>query len=142
MNKRVGFSADYTFDSGTDTLRQAERVKAPEMRVLDSILFENYQILDGPGSYGFDIAGEKKIADKLTIVAGFAHIDARLLNGDRFPQGNRLHLTSTYKLSPEFSINAALTQGVGPIIPTLPRTRFDLVFSYNILESLKRTKLF
>ena len=34
LNKRISFSADYTFESGMDTLRQAVRAKVPETRFL------------------------------------------------------------------------------------------------------------
>lgn len=141
VNKRVGFSADYTFDRGTDTLREAIKIKTPEIRIADSITFENYQRFDGPGRYGFNLFGEKKINDKFSVNGGFVRIDAVLLNGDRFPRGNRLHTTATYKPRPDISIAAAVTQGVGPILPTLPRTRLDIVFTYNILQALRDHKL-
>ena len=141
VNKRVGFSADYTFDNGSDTFRQAVRVKTPETRFVDLIVFENYQRFDGPGRYGFNVFGERKIGKKLTLDAGFARIDGRLLNGDRYPQGNLFHAGGAYKISPEFSVSSFIVHGVGPMIPTLPRTRFELIFSYNILGTLRRHKL-
>lgn len=141
VNKRVAFSADYTFDSGSDTLRQAVKIKAPETRVVDMVGFENYQRFDGPGRYGFNLFGEKKIGKKFTLTGGFARIDGRLLNGDRYPQGNLLHAQGVYRLTPEFSFSSVIIQGVGPMLPNLSRTRFELIFTYNILETLRRHKL-
>ncbi|MEP7213788.1 MAG: hypothetical protein ABI791_11960 [Acidobacteriota bacterium] len=141
VNKRVGFSADYTFESGSDTFRQAVKIKTSETHFVDHVVFENYQRFDGPGKYGFNVFGERKVGKKLTLDAGFARIDGRLLNGDRFPQGNLFHATATYKFSPEFSLSTFIIHGAGPMAPTLPRTRFELIFSYNLLETLRRHKL-
>ena len=74
--------------------------------------------------------------------AGFADIHIKALNGDRFPPGKRIYFNGVLKFSPEFSLITQFTEGVGFIAPTVPRTRVDVILSYNILESLKRTKLF
>ena len=142
VNKRVSFSADYTFESGRDTLHQAVKVKFPKSPVLDSVLFENYQRLDPDPGYGFNMMGDKVIGKKLTLTGGFAHIDRSILNGDRYPRGNRLHFSGAYKFNPEFTISSVIIQGVGPLAaPTTVRTRYELLFSYNILESLRRLKV-
>ena len=114
LNKRISFSADYTFESGMDTLRQAVRAKVPETRFLDNILFENYQRLD-PSRLWIQLQGDKKFFKRLTLTGGFADIDRPMLNGDRFPPGNRFHLTGVYTLSPEFSLTAWVIEGVGPL---------------------------
>lgn len=142
VNKQVSFSADYTFESGRDTLHQAVKVKFPKSPVLDSVLFENYQRIDPDPGYGFNIMGEKVIRKKLTLGGGFAHIDRSILNGDRYPRGNRLHFSAAYKFNPEFTISSVIIQGVGPLAsPTTVRTRYELIFSYNILETLRRLKV-
>src|SRR5438034_874925 len=58
--ERILLSADYTFQSGTDTFREAVRVQVQELRFVDVFHFENYQVAStGPG-YGFAAYGEKK----------------------------------------------------------------------------------
>jgi len=141
VNKRFAFSADYTHDSGTDTLRQAVRIMTPGTRLIDRVVFENYQRFNGPGRYGFNLFGERKLSSKVALNAGIAHIDAVMLNGDRFPKGTRMHATATYKPRAELTVTAAFTQGLGPAAPALPRTRFEIIFSYNILETLRRHRL-
>lgn len=142
VNKRVSFSADYTFEAGRDTLHQAVKVKFAKAPVLDNVLFENYQRLDPDPGYGFNLMGEKVIRKKLTLTGGFAHIDRSILNGDRYPRGNRLHFNAAYKLNPEFMISSVIIQGVGPLAaPTTVRTRYELLFTYNILETLRRLKV-
>lgn len=141
VNKRIAFSADYTFESGIDTLRQGVKIKTPEIRIADWILFEDYERVSRGGGYGFNIMAEKKFGKRFTLDAGFARIDRQFLNGDRFPKGNRLHVTGVLNLSREFALTAAFTQGLGPVDSRLPRTRLDVVLTYNILETLRSKKL-
>ena len=63
--KRVGtrlrLSADYTSDSGADTLRQAITIRIPEIRVADSLHFEQYERPGRQSGYGFSAYGERKL---------------------------------------------------------------------------------
>jgi hypothetical protein len=138
----VSISADYTYEAGRDILRQAIRFKPPKGKPLDTILFENYEQLSPEVGYGFNIFGDKQFWKRLTIGGGFARIDRPLLNGDRFPQGNRLYMTSNLRISREFSVSTALIHGVGDLpAASTPRTRLDIILTYNILESLRRHKV-
>jgi hypothetical protein len=92
LNDRIGFSADYTWLSGTDTLREALIVKTRELKVIDSVRFEAYERLNaitfpggswpyGPvaplpvsGGSGFSVALNEKIG-KLSGDLGYADID-------------------------------------------------------------------
>jgi hypothetical protein len=143
VNKIVSFSADYTFISGQDTLHQALRFKLPKGKIVDTFLFENYERLDPDKSYGMNVFAEKALTKKLTISGGFADVHIPGFNGDRFPPGKRVYFNGVYKFTREFSLTTQLTQGVGTISPiVLPRTRVDVILSYNFLETLRRTKYF
>jgi hypothetical protein len=143
VNKRVGFSADYTFEDGRDTLHQAANVKTPELHIVDRVLFENYQRIDPDPGYGFALFADKKLHDRFTLGGGFARIDRPMLNADRFPPGKRFHLNSTLKLSRELSLNTALIHAVGSLPATsTPRTRLDIILTYNFLETLRRIKTY
>jgi hypothetical protein len=142
LGKRISFSADYTFEAGTDTLRQAVRVKVPETRIFDNVLFENYERLGPDAGCGFNFLGDKKIGKRLTLTGGFVRIDRPMLNGDKYPRGNRLHLAGVYNLSKEFSVTAWIVQGVGPLPGSAARTRVDVIFNYNILQTLRRAHIF
>ena len=142
INKNVSFSADYTFEAGRDTFRQAVKFSVPGFRALDSMRFENYQRVDPDKGYGFAITGEKTLRKKLNLNGGFAHIDTLMFNGDRYPRGNRIFAGWNLKMIPELSFGGFWVQGIGPLpTPTTPRTRFELILTYNVLESLKRLKL-
>src|SRR5262249_47370100 len=75
VNDRVSWSADYTFESGVDTLREAVKVRTPELRLLDAVLFENYQRLGRSSGYGFNAYGEKRFSKNFSLGVGFASID-------------------------------------------------------------------
>ena len=143
INKRASFSADYTFDSGTDMLRQAVKVNVPELKVVDSFRFENYERLDPRPGYGFGLTGEKKVTPKLSFIGGVTKISHAILNGDRYQRGTRLYLGGTYKITREFSIFPIIIQAVGPLAaPSIPRTRFEIIAAYNILEALHHYRIF
>ena len=142
VNKYVSFSADYTFETGKDTLHQAIKFKLPKSKPLDMILFENYQRVDPDTGYGFALYGEKALYKRYTLGAGFARIDKPSLNADRFPPGKRLFINSVLKISREFTLTGFVIQGVGSLpSPTSNRTRFDVILNYNFLETLKRLKV-
>jgi len=143
INKRVSFSADYTFDSGTDTLRQAVKVNVPELKLVDFLRFENYQRLDPNPGYGFGLTGEKKWTKRLSSIGGISKISHTLLNGDRYPRGTRVYFHTAYKITPELSVGPVIIQAIGQLdSPSLPRTRFELIASYNILEALRHHRIF
>jgi len=143
VSKRVGFSADYTFEGGTDTFRQAVRVSAPEAKVFDILHFENYQRVDPEKGYGFSLWGEKVIRKKLNLSGGFARIDTTMFNADRFPRGNRFFIGAAYRLTRELTLNPVLIQAVGPLdSPSIPRTRLDVILTFNVLETLRRLKVY
>ena len=141
--KRVGFSADYTFETGIDRLRQAVKVKVPELKIVDSLLYENYEQLDPNAGYGFALTGEKKVNEHLTLNGGFVKISHSMFNGDRFPRGERLYLNVPYKITRELTINPVIIQAVGPLAtPQTHKTRFELILNYNILEALHHYRVY
>jgi len=142
INKNVAFSADYTFESGRDTFRQAVKFSIPGFRALDSMRFENYQRVDPEKDYGFAFSGEKTLRKKLNLSAGFAHIETVMFNGDAYPKGDRLFAGWRLKMTRELTFGGIWLQAVGPLpAANSPRTRLDIVLTYNILETLRRFDL-
>lgn len=92
LNDRVAFSADYTWLTGTDTLREAAVVNTKALKVIDSVRFETYQRLNTvnlpgglwpygviaplpvKGATGFAIALNEKFK-KLSGDLGYADVD-------------------------------------------------------------------
>jgi hypothetical protein len=138
-NKEIGFSVDYTFESGKDRLHEAVRLKAPKQLFFNTLLFESYQRLDPQRDAGFNAFAEKVANKWLTANGGFARTDRRItLNGDRFQPGHRVYIGMVIKLNHAFSFNPVLLHALGAL-PTASthRTRLDLILSYNLLEDLR-----
>lgn len=143
LNKHVSFSADYTFDRGVDTLRQGLKLTVPELKVVDTIRFENYERIDPKPGYGFGLTAEKKINKKFNYLAGVSDINHAMLNGDRYQRGTRVYFHLGYKIVPELTVGPVIIQAIGPLdSPTLVRTRFEFIATYNVLDALKHYKIF
>ncbi len=142
LSEHFTASAGYASESGQDVLRQAIRMELPEARVLDAVLFENYQRLGNDSGYGFGVYGEKRLYHRFAMGGGYAQIDRTALNSDRFPEGKRVHLESHITINPEFSILSTFTLAFGKIPADIQRTRFEVGFGYNLLHTLARAGLF
>ena len=143
INKRASFSADYAYEAGAHTLRQAAKVNVAESKIADSVRFENYQRIDPNPGYGFALTAEKKVSKELLVNYGVSDINHILFNGDRYPRGTRVYFLAAYKVTPELSVGTAVIQAIGPLDgPALPRTRVDVIASYNVLEALHHYGIF
>jgi hypothetical protein len=143
VGKRLGLSADYTFLNGAETLRQAVKVNARELRVVDSVRFENYQRVDVRPDYGFALSGEKKLTKRLTLGGGYADVDPNYggLNADRFNKGRRVFATGSFALTPELTASAFAGRGVANDFAVSNRTRVDFILSYDLLNAVRRARL-
>lgn len=142
LGSRAGVSGDYTFESGVDTLRQAIKVRMPELRLVDVVHFENYQVLSPDPGYGFGAYGEKKLGTRLSLGGGYAQHDRPGLYSDRFAEGRRVFLNLHFAIDSAFSISTAVTQAIANREDRAPRTRVDVAFGYNLLSHLRRSRLF
>jgi hypothetical protein len=144
LGNRAALSVDYTSQSGIDTMHQAVRFSIKESRVLDTTRFEVYERTGAHRDWGFAISGEKTMFKRLTLGGGYSQIDRDYggLNGDRYNRGKMIFFSSNFVLSPEFSFQTFVGQGLPNDYATPNRTRVDLIMSYNLLKTLKRTGLF
>jgi hypothetical protein len=141
VNKAFSFSADYTYESGIDTLHQGARVTLPRKSVLDTLIFEIYERIDPNAGYGFAFTGQRKVNKYLTLSGGFARIDRPMSNADRFPPGDRIFASVLVPLTRDFSLNAIGIQGINNIAPAISRTRLEMILSWNVLATLHRFKI-
>ena len=144
VNPRVGISADFTEVDGARTWRQAATVKTHELRVVDTILFENYERVNKNGDYGFAVTLDKALNGKTSMNWGYGSIDPKYggLNADRFNIGNRAFVMAIHNFSPRFLTSYFITTAVGSNGALPQRTLMNLVFTYNALPDLRRTGLF
>jgi hypothetical protein len=144
FGKRAGISVDFTHAAGANTWRQGLNLKTPELRIIDTVILENYQRVNRNADQGFALTLDKALNRKVTVNWGYASIDPQYggLNADRFHIGNRVFGMVIYNISPQFLASAFLTRAVGNDVPLPQRTLSNLVFTYNVLPDLKRTGLF
>lgn len=144
FGKRAGISTDFTYAAGAKTWREAVNLKTPELRVVDTVIFETYQRINRNPDQGFALTLDKALNKKLSVNWGYASIDREygVLNADRFQIGNRVFAMVIYNISTEFLASAFITRAVGNDIAVPQRTLSNIVFTYNALPALKRTGLF
>lgn len=144
IGKRAAVSVDYTSQWGIATLRQAVQVTLPELRLVDSIRFENYQRIEGKEAYGFAVEGNKKIRRWLTLGGGFANIDEFYggLNSDRFGRGKRVFALAKIDLVHSLSAEVFIQQAVGNDFLIANDVRLDLVLTYDLLPAFRHLGLF
>lgn len=136
LTPRLNASADYTWQAGTNTLRQA-LIFDPKVRTVDKVHFEAYQRLntvnlqglDVHGGSGFAVFAEKRLNARLSGDLGFAAIDKDYsvysesryfhcygfsFNGDAYGQGKRPFAHAAFKVTPFVTAYGFYTHAVGP----------------------------
>ena len=143
IGKRAAVSADYTIETGRRTWREAVHLNVREVRVIDSVILENYQRTNAAGAYGFAVTVNKAIGKRLDVNGGYARIDPAYgaLNSDRFNIGRRVFGMATYALSRELAASIHITTAVGRH-DVLPQQRLSILsLTYNLLPALRRAGL-
>ena len=141
IGERAWISADYTFQSGTQTWREAFRIRTTELRAIDTFHFELYEGSRIHPGYGFAVYGEKTVLPKFIVGGGYADIDRPMLNSDRYGRGKRLFLTAKIPINQALSILMFATQATDHAVTNVPQQRVDIGLYYNLLYLLRKTGL-
>jgi hypothetical protein len=142
LGDRAWMSADYAYQSGVPTWREAARIRASELRVVDTIHVEVYEISRLNSGHGLAAYVEKMIHPQLFVGGGYADIDRPMLNSDRYGRGRRLFLTTRIPLTPAFSVLVFATQATNRAATNAPQHRLDIGLYYNVLDLLRKSRLF
>jgi hypothetical protein len=144
LTTRAVVSGDYTIETGRRTWREAVNLSLPELRIVDSLVFENYQRTNVRRAYGFAVTGTKTVHRRLTLGGGYARVDPDhgSLNGDRFNIGPHVFAMATFLVSPQLAASAFATTTAGRHGALPQRSMTTVALSYNVLPELRRTKLF
>jgi len=143
IHKRASVSADYTFQDGIETLRQAIKLYPKENRFFDSVVFEDYQRLDFHPAWGFALSMQKNPTRRLALTWGFVDIDRHYVNwnSDRLGKGKRVFLFASYNFWREFSAGVFAGKAFCNSFPVGNAARFDFIVSYDFLKALKRADI-
>ena len=142
IGERAWVSADYAFQSGAQTWREAIRIRVTELRAIDTFHAEVYEISRPGSGYGFAGYGEKSVSPKFIVGGGYADIDRLILNSDRYGVGKRLFLTTKIPVNEAFSVLVFATQAINHASLNAPQQRIDIGLYYNVLHLLRKTRLF
>jgi len=142
IGERAWISADYAFQAGVPTWREALRIRTTELRVVDTFHAEIYEVSRFRAGYGLAVYGEKVVSPKFILGGGYSGVDRSLLNSDRYGRGKRLFLTTRIPINEAFSILVFATQATDHAPSNLPQQRIDVGLYYNLLYDLRKTHLF
>lgn len=127
FGRRLKASVDYTWDKGTNTMREAALASLPEARIFDSVRLELYQRTNAVTFQAFDfdpgngiaITAGKQLRKDLLIEVGYAYVDHDYtsytgsqvmdavnisLNGDAYGTGRRFFTRASIKVNPYISL--------------------------------------
>jgi hypothetical protein len=163
LGKRIATSGEYTWQNGTDTLREAASVAIPEVKVVDKVRVELYQrvnvitfegISPAAGS-GFAVAAEKGYRD-LKGDAGYASVDtnyagtygaerlgvasAFALNGDAYGVGKRVFVHGSYKVNSVVTAFGYYTHAVGPRVLNLNQQGLNAGLNFDLKAMINSKK--
>jgi hypothetical protein len=142
IGARAWVSADYAFQSGLPTWREAVRIRTSELRAIDTIHAEVYEISRIHSGRGFAAYVEKTIHPRLVLGGGYADIDRLMLNSDRYGRGKRFFLTAKIPISGALSMLVFATQAADHASTNMPQQRIDIGLYYNVLDLLSKKRWF
>ena len=142
IGERAWITTDYSYQAGMETWREAFRIRATELRVLDTFHAEIYEVSRVRPGYGFAAYGEKAVLSRLVVGGGYADIDRTMLNSDRFGRGKRLFLTTKIPINEALGILTFATQATDHNASNMPQQRVDIGIYYNLLYHLRKTHIF
>ena len=139
-SSRVLFSASYTRESGRRTIRQAVDVSLPELKVVESLRFENYQRINDDARYGFALQAAKSFNERIRVQGGISDVDPAFgdLNGGRYGIGRRLFIVTDANLGRGFGFQFFAQRAFDNDFPLSNETRIDVILSYDLLHNLER----
>lgn len=144
IGNRVVLSGDYVSQWGIATLHQAVQAKMPELKIIDSLRYENYQRLEGHADYGFALQGDRRIRPWLSAAGGYADIDRHYggLNADRFNKGRRLFAHARIDPAKSLSFEAFIQKAMANPYPIANDVRLDLTLTYDLLPGISKLGIF
>jgi hypothetical protein len=145
FSQMVSASFDYTGYADTDTLRGAIALRFKPKAALSALRYEQYVRTSDPNAAaGFAITAERPITKWVRLQGGYATIDEHYggLNADRIQRGRRFFVIANVPIWGPFSASLFATHALDATYSISNNTRFDAVFSWDVLNSLRKTGVF
>lgn len=130
LREGVHASAEYAWEAGSHTFRQAVSVRVPDSRWIDSVRFE--QVEAANSGYGFAAYAEKRLRPWLAGGSGVSRHNRAGLYSDRFGPGWHWLGNVLIAPAPSWSIMVQVTEALGGTPRQGQGARVDVVFGYNL----------
>lgn len=130
LREGIRASAEYAWEDGSHTFRQALSVRAPEGRWIDSVRLEQSEAADA--GYGIAAYGEKRVRPWLAGGSGVSRHTRAGLYSDRFGPGWHWFGNVLMAPGPSWSVLVQVTQVLGGSPRQAQGSRVDVVLGYNL----------
>jgi hypothetical protein len=144
IRENVSLSAGYDSYYGVDLLHQAVNITIHNLRVADTILFENYERINNMPAWGFGLTFQKTLFSRWFLSGGVSSVERYFvpLNSERLGRGHKIYFLSRYPIWRELSFVVSGTKAFKIDFPLSFAERFDVSFTYDVQKALKRAHLF
>lgn len=137
-------SASYERQIGADIARAAVTVHLSKTAPVNTIRYEQYHRFNLHEASGFAVWADRSITKYLRLQGGYATVDQYYggWNADRMQIGRRFFAAATIPIWGPVSASLYGTQALHADYPITIRQRFDAVISYDLLDTLRRGRIF
>jgi hypothetical protein len=142
--RHVRASADWTHDQGADIWRASVATLFSPSSPLSAVRYEQYWRSNMNAAFGFALWLERPVTSHAHLQAGYTTIDEHYggWNADRIQRGKRMFAIATVPIYRELAASLFFTQAFDNSFTVSNRTRFDVVLSYDLAQTLRRTGTF
>lgn len=130
LGESVAASAEYAWEAGAHTFRQAVHVRTRGVRWIDSVRLEQSQARRG--GYTVAVYGEKRPRTWLAAGSGLTRHSGAGLYSDRFGRGRHWFGNLLLAPSPQWSLLVQATRALGGTPARAQGSRVDVVLGYNL----------
>ena len=144
FSKVVTASLDYTRATGADTIRGAVTVHLPKGAPVQTVRYEQYRRVNHDPASGFAVWADRTLGRLGRLQAGYIAVDQHYggLNSDRALSGRRVFANLVVPIYGPLSATLFTTHAVDIDYPVAIAHRSNIVVTWDVLSSLRRTGVF
>lgn len=137
-------SLQYERQTGADIVRAAVTFRFKPTALITGARYEMYHRFNQEEATGFAFSADRPITKWVRLTAGYADIDKDYggLNADRIQRGRHYYGLANVTVWGPFSAQIFATHALDEDYTISNKTRFDAVFVYDVLNSLRKTGVF
>jgi hypothetical protein len=144
VTPHLAASLEYDRQMTSDIVRAAVTVRLGKSAPLETIRYEQYWRNDDHPAAGFGIWADRAVVGRARVQGGYATVDQFYggWNADRFQIGRRVFVIGTVPIYGPVSASIYATHALVSPYTVPVHNRFDAIISYDVLDTLRRARLF